>query len=308
MTTALSAVADLLRCPVCGSGLEAAPAALRCGSGHAFDVARQGHVSLTRGRRRIAGDTAGMVEARDRILRGGHYDPLTAAVVDTARGAVPADAAVPAVVVDLGGGTGHHSARLLDAAPSWRGICLDVSTPALRRAARAHPRLAAVGTDIDLPLPLQDGSVDVVLSVFGPRDADGIARVLRPDGILVVASPDRAHLHELVAAAGLVRVDTAKRDRLADRFGGWDRLAGRDVRWPMSLDREPARDLAQMGPSGHHLTREVLAERLEALPEPVTVTGAVSVAAYQRPRPHPSPGPGPHPSPHPHPGPRTPPI
>jgi 23S rRNA (guanine745-N1)-methyltransferase len=36
----------LLACPVCGAGLSAAAAGVRCAAGHAFDRARQGHVTL----------------------------------------------------------------------------------------------------------------------------------------------------------------------------------------------------------------------------------------------------------------------
>jgi len=48
-----------------------------CGTGHAFDVARQGHVHLAPGNRRLAGDTAEMVAARAAFLDAGHYAPVT---------------------------------------------------------------------------------------------------------------------------------------------------------------------------------------------------------------------------------------
>ena len=56
--------------------------------------------------------------------------------------------------MDVGAGTGHHLAAVLDALPDARGIAIDASPAALRRAARAHERAAAVGADAWKPLPL----------------------------------------------------------------------------------------------------------------------------------------------------------
>ena len=41
-----SRAVDLLACPVCGAGLTADAPSLRCATGHVFDRARQGHVTL----------------------------------------------------------------------------------------------------------------------------------------------------------------------------------------------------------------------------------------------------------------------
>src|SRR3954452_11483947 len=117
----LADVVDLLRCPVCGDALGEAGGALRCPEGHSFDIARQGYVNLVPGR----ADTPEMVEARDGFLRAGHFRRLAAALADEARGAGEVGAAGEAgdlpppggVVVDLGAGTGHHLASVLDALP-----------------------------------------------------------------------------------------------------------------------------------------------------------------------------------------------
>ena len=62
---------------------------------------------------------------------------------------------------------------------------------------------------------MRDGAVDRVLVVFAPRNGPEIARVLRPDGRLVVVTPAADHLGELVGPLGLLRVDPDKADRLA---------------------------------------------------------------------------------------------
>ena len=64
----LSDVLQSLRCPLCAGALTELASgtgrALRCASGHSFDVARHGYVSLDTGRRAHAGDTAEMIDAR----------------------------------------------------------------------------------------------------------------------------------------------------------------------------------------------------------------------------------------------------
>src|SRR4051794_29521788 len=101
--------AGLLACPHCREPLEGDGDTLRCAQGHAFDVARQGYVSLIAGGGlRHHGDTRAMVEARAEFLEGGHFD----AIADAAVNAAEVDA--PGAIVDVGAGTGHYLTRLLD--------------------------------------------------------------------------------------------------------------------------------------------------------------------------------------------------
>jgi 23S rRNA (guanine745-N1)-methyltransferase len=269
----LADAVHLLRCPVCSGELALDGAALRCADGHSFDVARQGYVNLVPG----PGDTAAMVEAREAFLRAGHLRPLSKALVEEAR--VDVDGGV----LDLGAGTGHHLARVLEALPDRVGIALDTSAPALRRAARAHERAAAVGADAWKPLPLRDGAAALVLSVFAPRNPDELARVLAPGGTLLAATPTTRHLYELVGALGLLSVPDDKADRLdaqlAERF---EPAGRRSVEHAMFLAREEAAQLVRMGPSAWHLDERAADERLAALPDPLTVTASVTVSRYAR--------------------------
>ena len=274
---ALAAVLALLRCPHCGRPLAPDGRAVRCASGHAFDVARQGYLSLLAGGRAPAGDTAAMVAARERVLGGGLFDPLSAAIAGAAAGGAGG------ALVEVGAGTAHHLARALDRAPQGRGIALDVSRPALRRAARAHPRAAAVGADVWGPLPLRDGVAGAALCVFAPRNGPELHRVLAPGGVLVVATPEPEHLAELRAALGLLDVDPRKEERLSRRLGdAFARRASERVAWSMRLDRDGQVALAAMGPSAFHADAAELERRAAALPAELEVTGAVTVAVYER--------------------------
>jgi 23S rRNA (guanine745-N1)-methyltransferase len=278
----LSAVADLLRCPVCGAGLALAGAALACGSGHAFDVARQGYATLSRRGIRHPGDTAGMVAARERVHAAGVLGAVTAAVT----------AAVPEgtdALADVGAGVGTYAVAVLAAGRARRAVALDASKPALRRAARAHPSLGAVGCDLLEGIPLRDAALDAAVVAFAPRTAEEVARVVRPGGTLVVVTPRPDHLAELADPLGLLDVPadkaTAVAAALAAAFEPLDRLALTDR---VPVDRATAADLARMGPLGHHVTADELADRAALLPDEPVVTVSVDVTTLRRRRPRPS--------------------
>jgi 23S rRNA (guanine745-N1)-methyltransferase len=276
----LAAALPYLRCPHCGADLALDGATVRCAAGHSFDVARQGYVNLLAGGRTHVGDSAGMVEARERFLEGGHYAPLVGAV---AAACARAAAAPKGCVVELGAGTAHYLAAALEALPDRVGVALDVSAPALRRAGRAHPRIAAVGADVWGSVPVRDGAAATVLSVFSPRNGPEIARMLAPDGALVVAAPTERHLAELVGALGLVRVDPNKPERLARRVGEQLTLVDEQVvEVPLALDHTAVAALVWMGPSARHADPAAMAGAVAQLPDPVPATASVTVSTYRR--------------------------
>ncbi|WP_067818099.1 putative RNA methyltransferase [Nocardia inohanensis] len=302
------ACADLLACPECARPLAADGHTLRCPHGHAFDIARQGYVSLLTGAStKMTGDTPAMLDARAAFQSAGHFAPIATALVRAVRrghrvsapgstaaaysstrlaGLLLADDEVRGGgspgVLEIGAGTGYYLAAVLDALPQARGIALDVSKPAAKRSARAHARAGAVLADAWRGLPVRDGAMGTVLSVFAPRNPDEVARVLTADGRFIVATPTARHLGELIEPLGMVRVDAAKQERLAESLGGrFELLERTEVEYSMPLTHADISAVAGMGPSAFHAAAD-RAERIAALPDPLPVTASVTVSSYRR--------------------------
>jgi 23S rRNA (guanine745-N1)-methyltransferase len=277
----LDDVVGWLACPQCGAGLARAGPVLRCTAGHAFDIARQGYVSLLPpGERAPAGDSAPMVAARADFLGAGHYGGLARELAAAARAAVTGTGA-PGCVLDVGAGTGYYLAAVLDDLPGRAGLALDASKFALRRAARAHPRIGAAAADAWRRLPVADGAAAVVLDVFAPRNGAELRRVLHPAGRLLVVTPDRGHLAELAGPLGLLSVDPRKQERLAGTLGPYFALLEqRRHDATMQLDRRDVAAAAGMGPSAWHADPAALAARIRELPARMPVTLSVTLSVF----------------------------
>lgn len=241
---------DLLACPHCGQALAPLQRCWVCPSGHSFDVARQGYLNLSGGPEPANADTVDMLDARTRVQSAGVFDFVSHGL----------DEVVPLTgiqtVLEVGAGTGHYLAQLVEARPPARGLALDVSRTAARRAAKAHHRVASVVADVWRGLPLLDNTIDVLLCIFAPRNPAEFARVLRPDGRAIVVTPAPEHLAELRQSYGLLGLEDDKHDRLLTRFVGHlvhERTLG--LRRTTTLPADVLADLIRMGPNAHHEPR-----------------------------------------------------
>ncbi|HEY5846456.1 MAG TPA: methyltransferase domain-containing protein [Microlunatus sp.] len=273
MTTTLAGALDLLSCPRCALGFTVDQRTLRCPRGHAFDIAKQGYVNLTGAAQPAHADTPAMIAARAELLASGRYAAISDAMIAT----MPTDVGV---ILDVGTGTGHYAAAALDARPEARALGLDVSVAACRRAAREHPRLAVVTADAWAALPVADACVDVLLSIFSPRNAGEFARVLQPGGSVITVAPGPHHLDELRSEFGLLGVEDGKGRRLSDAFG----RAGLITADQRSIERrdpwtvEDAVRSIMMGPNAFHSRADAVRAEAARLtwPRPVTISCVIT--------------------------------
>jgi 23S rRNA (guanine745-N1)-methyltransferase len=288
MPAVLDDVLGYLRCPHCGKPLSrasqslparASPARIvSCASGHSFDIARQGYLSLLPPGWHGGADTAEMVAARAGFLARGHFGTLAAAVAQETAHAVRHK---QGCVIEVGAGTGYYLSAALDLLPASQGLALDASKYALRRAAQAHQRIGAVGCDIWHGLPVADGTATALLDIFAPRNPAEFRRILAPQGTLIVVAPNPAHLREL-APLGLIGMDERKDTRITAALEPhFTQETERPVTRTMYLSHQDASDAILMGPAARHIEPDQLRAALAQLPSELAVTVSVTLSRWR---------------------------
>jgi 23S rRNA (guanine745-N1)-methyltransferase len=260
----------LLRCPLCKFELTAAAGALVCRNRHSFNLAREGYVNLLRsGRRRPAagGDSAAQLRHRTAFLNAGHLDAIAKAIVEHFPRPNTQRALRPWRILDAGSGTGHHLARIAATlAQPVIGLGLDISKDAARQAARRWPTFGFAVSDLWAEWPVHDATVDLVVSIFAPKNFREAARVLRPGGWLALAHPGPDHLIELRSRFGLLRQhegNAGRYDEMARLFVG-PTIATR-LHGHMILDGVMVRSVVLMGPNARHKDPSTLDVETRAL-------------------------------------------
>lgn len=201
------------RCPVCSDDLALAKGGAVCRQGHQFDRARQGYINLLPANHKASrdpGDSSEMINARQRFLGAGYYQPLALAMSDMLDEQTSDLAAVR--LLDCGCGEGYYTHQFAKTLASKRRFSkpdsnglspvqvagVDISRMALRVASRQYPALAFVVAS-NFHVPVQASEVDVMTRIFAPGDSLEVRRVLAPQGKLLVVYPGPRHLFELKA-------------------------------------------------------------------------------------------------------------
>ena len=276
----LSHIVDILADPNDGTALSGADdfSRLVSESGHSFDVAKQGYVTLAAGAGlKHKGDDMDMVNARETYLAMGHFAPFVEAVTGAVQDALDSASvaeSTPASLLEVGAGTGYYLAHTLDSIAEARGVGLDISPHAAKHLAKCHPRVGAVVADVWERLPIQDESVDAISVVFAPRNPAEFQRVLAPGGQVIVLTPGAGHLDELREPLGILGVEEGKVERMYEQAEGFLEQAADpvDISFPIELDKASVAAQVGMSPSARHISAGELAERMAALPPTLTVT------------------------------------
>ncbi|ERS42461.1 MULTISPECIES: methyltransferase domain-containing protein [Corynebacterium] len=276
----LSHIVDILADPNDGTALSGADdfSRLVSESGHSFDVAKQGYVTLAAGAGlKHKGDDMDMVNAREAYLATGHFAPFVESVTGAVQDALDASslsASTPASLLEVGAGTGYYLAHTLDSIDGARGVGLDISPHAAKHLAKCHPRVGAVVADVWQQLPIRDESIDAISVVFAPRNPSEFQRVLAPGGQVIVLTPGAGHLDELREPLGILGVEEGKVERMYEQAEGYLEQAADpvDISFPIQLDKAAIAAQVGMSPSARHISADELAERMAALPPTLTVT------------------------------------
>ena len=236
----------LLRCPVCREPLQTEGRIARCANGHAFDFAKEGYLNLLAGSHKAGsatGDSRTMALARRAFLDKGYFAPLRAAAAESMERFAAHGAAL-----DICCGEGYYSARLA-AAIGAPLTGLDISKEAVRSAAgqyKAYAWLCATAAHIPVP----DGSVGTLSSLFALTLPGEFRRVLRKNGLFLQVLAAEDHLLGLKSI--VYDVLTHKQKDTAPALPGFALLESRQIRFDFTAEGEQVQRLFAMTP---HLFR-----------------------------------------------------
>ncbi len=182
----------MLICPVCGEKLNKLDRSVRCGSGHSFDLAKEGYVNLLRSNR--PGDTIGddklSARARRDFLNKGYYSALQSALCRIFAGKSGS-------VLDICCGEGYYTAALGEN-PNLQVYGFDISREMVRLAAKRGNGTYFVANMASIPVKAE--SVDYATHLFAPFIEEAFSKVLKPGGRLFTVIPGQKHLWGLKQA------------------------------------------------------------------------------------------------------------
>ena len=263
-----------LLCPICGSQLNIRGRQYLCSNNHSFDIARQGYVNLLTVQQKHSlnpGDTREQVLSRREFLEAGFYAPIAQTLIDTAR-----DLGLSGQILDVGCGEGYYSSRLADALGAEL-TGLDISKEAVRCAAAKYKGkqwLCATAAHI----PVEDGSVDLLTSLFALTLPEEFHRILKEGGCYfqVLAAEDH-----LLGLKGII-YDALhyKEKNTVPELPGFTLERSVPIRFSFTVEDQQIRNLFSMTP---HVFRigKAGAERLAATKR-LTDTASCVLNVYRR--------------------------
>ncbi len=184
---------NILICPICNSELTEGDKRIFCDAGHSFDISKRGYVNLLTGNKANHGDNRQMIEARRDFLSLGYYKPFCDEICRlTEKYATNSSA-----IIDSGCGEGYYTnsiCKTLKEKSIFAQIYgFDISKIAVDFASRAKNGIkyfAASATK----MPFSNECADIMLCIFSPFEKQEFSRVLKKNGILIMAIPTKRHL------------------------------------------------------------------------------------------------------------------
>ena len=263
-----------LLCPICGEILEKTDRTYRCGSGHTFDLARQGYLHLlpVQNKRSLnPGDTREQVLSRRAFLEAGFYSPIADTLCAAAQ-----KYNIRGPVLDIGCGEGYYSTKVA-AALNAPLTGLDISKEAVRCAAGKYKNaLWICGSAARLPFP--DRSAGLVMSLFALTVAEEFARVLEDGGLYFQVLAEEDHLMGLKSI--IYPTLLHKEKNTAPTLPGFTLAEQIPIRFSFTVEGEQVMHLLSMTPHVYRISKEGAA-RLAAT-QSLTDTASCVLNIYRK--------------------------
>jgi len=182
----------MLICPLCTTLLTKNATSYVCPHWHSFDIAKQWYVNLLVGSKKVWDDHM-MLKARKDFLETELYQPLIDYVATHIKNNKSG-----LTIADIGCGEWWYMRALQTIRDNSDDtyIGMDVSKDAVKLAAKQTLWIFAVWNAYDIPL--QEESVDVLISIFSPWNEKEMYRCVKKWGIALVVSPGKDHLYRFI--------------------------------------------------------------------------------------------------------------
>lgn len=298
----LFSVSNVFRCPHCHSPLIIKEKTWQCDGSlntkqtqHPFDVARQGYVNLLlvqQKKSKAPGDSPESINARQRFLAQGYYQPLQDAVVAHIKNQLQKQLQHynespnhlnhhPKVWLDVGCGDGYYTEAIAQIDELSALLAIDISKAAVSCLAKflkqqgrlwyqsqQHPIIYPCVASA-AQLPINDASLTGISSIFSPILPTEFARVLKVGGILIITKPDEQHLAS-VRAGLFEQVRTHDSDKFLTQLAPYFTLIDTiQVQSALTLNTDALADLLTMTPYAYRAVaskREALLVQSQAQP------------------------------------------
>lgn len=239
-----------LICPICGCPLNKTHRNFACENRHSFDIARQGYVNLLpvqQKHSRTPGDTREQVLSRRSFLEAGYYAPIADTLIEAGK-----KHAASGAILDVGCGEGYYCSKLSHAL-NLPLTGLDISKEAVRCAAAKYKDarwLCATAAHI----PVRDGSVGLLTSLFALTLPEEYHRVLAPGGLYFQVLAAQDHLLGLKSII-YDQLHFREKDSVPE-LPGFTRVESIPIRFAFTVEGEQVQNLFAMTPHMFRIGKE----------------------------------------------------
>ncbi len=185
----------VLRCPKCQQELTR-DFDWHCVNNHHYDIAKEGYVNLVLANQKHStnpGDDALSLKSRQQFLSHGYYQPLAEEISKiVVKYLDDGDS-----FLDAGCGSGYYLNYLVNnCTKKLNYYAVDIAKKGVAMCAKMNPETICFVGNV-FHLPIVDGSLTGLMSVFTPYSSEEFSRVVKDGGYVIAVSPGEKHLIEM---------------------------------------------------------------------------------------------------------------
>ena len=252
-----------LQCPICSKKLEL-NGALQCSNNHSFDISKTGYINLCN-EPDDPNYTKNLFNHRHKIMGDlKFYKPLVDLIdLEITKGSL---------ILDAGCGEGSLLSQI-----DYDGIKIgiDLSKQGIQHAAKQYRDSLWMVADLS-KLPLQDKTIDVLLSILSPANYHEFKRVLSPEGLFIKVIPGKDYFKEIRLHQKLLPHDNSLViNRFREEFNDFET---KELNYEITVNKEIREGELIMSPLAWNMSLDQKETYLKMGPDILTIDLMVLIA------------------------------